>query len=120
MIGAFESLDNSLVRKECAPLVSIATWLHLSSDAVRDAQFEKYPKTKKAWRAAAKRFNSVDNEGKKKIAFERDWIYNIVLDMVHSMYSHDTGKEDEGMVQLHDGKRSTNEYRLCDILRAFT
>ncbi|ORX90723.1 hypothetical protein BCR34DRAFT_595073, partial [Clohesyomyces aquaticus] len=95
IIGAFQSLDSGVVRKECAPLVSISIWQNLHSDAARDDQFEQEPKLRKAWRAAAKRFDAADDELKARLRFERSWLYTLTLDFFDRLYNsaRDTARE---------------------------
>ncbi|KAL9092612.1 MAG: hypothetical protein Q9165_004416 [Trypethelium subeluteriae] len=82
MIGAFQSLDNGIVRKECAPLVSIAIWNNLYSDAARERRLDQNSTLKKAWRAAAKRYDAADEPTKSKLRFERTWVFTLMLDFI--------------------------------------
>ena len=75
------------MRKECAPLVSIATWHNLGSDAIRDHKLERSRQLKKAWRAAAKRYDAADEATKARLRFERSWLYSLILDFVAMLYS---------------------------------
>jgi len=86
IISAFQSLDSGLVRKECAPLVSIAIWHNLASDAIRDHKLERHGQLKRAWRAAAKRYDAADEPTKAKLRFERSWLYSLVLDFFAMLY----------------------------------
>ncbi|KAF2813676.1 uncharacterized protein BDZ99DRAFT_495326 [Mytilinidion resinicola] len=90
IIGAFQSLDSGLVRKECAPLVSISIWQNLHSDTVRDRLFEKNPVLKKAWRAMSKRLDSADDDVKARLRFERSWLYTLLLDFLDRIYGETT------------------------------
>jgi intron-binding protein aquarius len=87
IISAFQSLDSGLVRKECAPLVSIAVWQNLHSDAARNHQFQKNPVLQKAWRAAGKRFDSGDDTLKARLRFDRSWLFTLLLDFIDRMYN---------------------------------
>jgi intron-binding protein aquarius len=87
VVTAFQSLDSGLVRKECASLVSIAIWHNLSSDDVRDSQLNKYPQTRKAWRAAAKRYDAADETAEARLRFERMWLYQMILQFLHLIYT---------------------------------
>lgn len=89
IIHAFQSLDCAIVRKECAPLVSISVWHTLSTEATRDRKLDQLPHLKKAWRAAAKRFDSADDATKARLRFERAWLYSLVLDFLNLVYSED-------------------------------
>lgn len=87
LIVAFQSLDNGLVRKECAPLVSISIWHNLASEDSREMRFEENPQLRKAWRAAGKRFEAADEEQRARLRFERAWLYTMVLEFVTNLYS---------------------------------
>ena len=86
IIHAFQSLDCAIVRKECAPLVSIATWHNIADDARRDELLDQTAYLRKAWRAAAKRFDAADDEGKARLRFDRSWLYSLVLDFVGVLF----------------------------------
>lgn len=86
VISAFQSLENGLVRKDCAPLVSIAIWHNLTSDAVRDRKLDKHAQLKKAWRAAAKRYDAADERTKARLRFDRSWLYSLILDFFSMLY----------------------------------
>lgn len=87
VIGAFQSLDSGLVRKECAPLVAISIWQNLHSDAVREQLFEKNPMLRKAWRATSKRFDTADDATKARLRFERSWLFTLLLDFMDCIYN---------------------------------
>lgn len=93
IIHAFQSLDCGIVRKECAPLVSISIWHNLSSDKKRDQLLSASPHLKKAWKASAKRFDAADDETKARLRFERSWLYTLVLDFLDQIYSNDVKEE---------------------------
>ncbi|KAI4274579.1 MAG: hypothetical protein LQ337_003847 [Flavoplaca oasis] len=82
LIAAFQSLDNGLIRKECAPLVSISIWHNLSSEAARERKFGQHAQLKKVWRAAAKRFDSADETTQQKLHVDRAWLYSLLLDFI--------------------------------------
>lgn len=86
LIGAFQSIDSGLIRKECAPLVSISIWCNLHTDTARDRILERYPQLKKAWKAAGKRFEGADKGTQTQQRFERAWLYTLVLDFVDILY----------------------------------
>jgi intron-binding protein aquarius len=90
IIGAYQSLETGVIRKECAPLVSIAIWHNLHNDQARESLLEKNLQLKKAWRAAAKRFDAADEEGKAKIRFERSWLYTLLLDFIRRIDNVDS------------------------------
>ncbi|KAG7140204.1 RNA helicase aquarius like protein [Verticillium longisporum] len=93
LISAFQSLDCAIVRKECAPLVSISIWHNLSTDTLRETKLEQYPHVRKAWRAAAKRHDAADEVTKARLRFERSWLYTLVLDFLKRLYDEDTKPE---------------------------
>ncbi|OAG08022.1 uncharacterized protein CC84DRAFT_1194383 [Paraphaeosphaeria sporulosa] len=93
VIGAFQSLDSGLVRKECAPLVNIAIWQNLHSDAARERQFEHHQMLRKAWRAAHKRFDAADEALQARLRFERSWLYTLILDFLDRLYNSTTRQE---------------------------
>ena len=86
VISAFQSLENGLLRKECAPLVSISTWHNLSSERAREVRLEQHGQVKKAWRAAAKRYDAADDQAKAKLRFDRSWLFSMVLDFLNRLY----------------------------------
>jgi intron-binding protein aquarius len=86
LISAFQSLDSGLVRKECAPLVSISIWHNLSNDKARESRFDKHPQLRKAWRAAGKRLEAADEPTQGKLRFEGSWLYSMTLDFFECLY----------------------------------
>lgn len=93
VIGAFQSLDSGLVRKECAPLVGISVWHNLHSEAVREKQFEEHQMLRKAWRATSKRFDAADEALQARLRFERTWLYTLLLDFINRLYNSTTKEE---------------------------
>lgn len=91
LIAAFQSLDNGLIRKECAPLVSISIWQNLSSEAARERRFEQHAQLKKAWRVAAKRFDTGDEATQAKLRFDRAWLYSLLLDFIGRLQESSSG-----------------------------
>ena len=91
LISAFHSLDNGLVRKECAPLVSISIWNNLASDSARERKFEQHAQLRKAWRAASKRYDAADEASKAKLRFERAWLFSMLLGFVSRLDRLDEG-----------------------------
>ncbi len=89
IIHAFQSLDCAIVRKECAPLVSISIWHSLATEAKRDQKLDGNEHLRKAWRASAKRYDSADEATKARLRFERSWLYTLVLDFLGQLYSQD-------------------------------
>jgi intron-binding protein aquarius len=102
IIGAFQSLETGVIRKECAPLVSISIWHNLHDEAVRERAFEKNAQLKKAWRAGLKRYDTADEQGKAKIRFERAWLYTLLLNFIS---------------RLNDA--STDNVRYCERFMEF-
>jgi intron-binding protein aquarius len=93
VIGAFQSLDSGVVRKECAPLVGISIWHNLHSDTVREKYFEEHQMLRKAWRATSKRFDSGDDALQARLRFERTWLYTLFLDFINRLYNSTTNEE---------------------------
>ena len=91
LLSAFQSLDNGLVRKECAPLVSISIWHNLASDSAREHKFEEHGQLRKAWRAAARRYEAADEETKARLRFERAWLYTLLMDFVGRLCKGSSG-----------------------------
>ncbi|CZT52224.1 related to NAM7-nonsense-mediated mRNA decay protein [Rhynchosporium secalis] len=87
IISSFQSLDSGIIRKECAPLVSISIWHNISNEAKRDRILNQTVQLKKAWRAAAKRFDAADNAAKPRLRFERSWLFALVLDFFNQLYN---------------------------------
>ena len=94
IISAFQSLENVLIRKECAPLVSISIWHNLSSEEGRERVLRKAPMLRKAWRAAAKRYDAGDEPTKAKMRFERTWLYTMLLDFIRRLNGSDKDQTD--------------------------
>lgn len=92
LLGAFQSLDNGLVRKECAPLVSISLWHNLHGETARNRRFEEHGQLRKAWRASAKRFEAADEETQAKLRFDRSWLYTLLIDFVGRLYASSASK----------------------------
>lgn len=91
---AFQSLEQDFVRKECAPLVSIATWGNLHSESFRESQLNQVPSRRKAWRGSKKRFESADDETKSRMRLERAWLFNMVLDFLRRINGDSSFKAD--------------------------
>ena len=91
-ISAFQSLDNGLVRKECAPVVSISIWHNLASEAARERRLEENSQLRKAWRASVKRYEATDEAGRAKLRFERSWLYTLLIDFICQLYQGNQGE----------------------------
>lgn len=89
LVGAFQSLDSGLVRKECAPLVSIGIWHNLHTDKARERHLATSAQLQKAWRAAGKKFDNADAVGQARLRFERSWLYTLLLDFLGKLYDTD-------------------------------
>ena len=85
VIAAFQSLEKPGIRKECAPLVSISIWHHLHSEAFRDKVLGRNMATRKAWRAAQKRYEAAEDSSKGKLRFDRSWLYTLMLDFIRRL-----------------------------------
>ncbi|ORY69960.1 uncharacterized protein BCR38DRAFT_481116 [Pseudomassariella vexata] len=93
MIYAFQSLDCGIVRKECAPLVSISIWHNLSTELKRDTKLESTPHLRKTWRAASKRYDSADEDTKARLRFDRAWLYTLTLEFLGMIYEPQRNSE---------------------------
>jgi len=87
LISAFQSLDSGIVRKECAPLVSISIWHHLVSGQSRESKFEEHGQLRKAWRAASKRYDAGDDAVRARLQFDRSWLYSLIMKLVKHLYN---------------------------------
>ncbi|KPM46276.1 Intron-binding protein aquarius [Neonectria ditissima] len=87
LIHAFQSLDCTIVRKECAPLVSIGIWHNLSTENLRESKLDQTPHLRKAWKAAHKRYDAADDATKARLRFERSWLYTLLLDFLGLLYT---------------------------------
>lgn len=83
---AFQNLDCAIVRKECAPLVSIGIWQNLSSEKQRETHLDQAAHLRKAWRASLKRYEAADESTKARLRFERSWLYSLLLDFMSLLY----------------------------------
>ena len=83
--GAYQSLETGIVRKECAPLVSISLWHHLQNLEACEHLLDKNQNFRKAWRAAAKRYNAADEATQARIRFERAWLPSMLLDFIRRL-----------------------------------
>ena len=86
IISSFQSLDSGIVRKECAPLVSISIWYHLASGQARESKLEEHTALRKAWRASSKRYETGDKITQARLEFERSWLYTMILKFVRHLY----------------------------------
>ncbi|KAL5942175.1 hypothetical protein ACKVV1_006881 [Pyricularia oryzae] len=86
VIQGFQSLDCGIVRKECAPLVSISIWHNLVTEEKRDHLLDQDLHLHKAWRAALRRYEAADDATKARLRFERSWLYTLVLDFYSLLY----------------------------------
>lgn len=87
IITSFQSLDSGIVRKECAPLVSISIWHNISTEKKRERKLDQSVQLRKAWRASAKRYDAADEETKPRLRFERSWLFTLVLDFFNQLYN---------------------------------
>ncbi|KAF2153762.1 P-loop containing nucleoside triphosphate hydrolase protein [Myriangium duriaei CBS 260.36] len=97
VIGAFQSLDTGIIRKECASLVSIGIWHNLHSEQFRTQLLGKTVQLGKAWRAAGKRYDSANAETQARLRFERSWLYSLVLDFANLLYDPSAGTSRDGV-----------------------
>lgn len=97
IINAFQSLDSGIVRKECAPLVSISIWHNFSTEQKRERKLDQSVQLRKAWRAAAKRYDAADDTVKARLRFERSWLFTLILDFFNQLYNE---KSKAGMLEI--------------------
>lgn len=86
MISVFQSLDSGIIRKECAPLVSISIWHNLSTEKKREKKLDQSVQLRKAWRAATKRYDAADDAIRSRLRFDRSWLYTLLLDFFCQLY----------------------------------
>ena len=91
LITSFQSLDNVLVRKECAPLVSISIWHNMSNEASRNRRFADNSQLRKAWRASNKRYEAAEEDQRARLRFERSWLFTLLLDFMSRVHRSDGG-----------------------------
>lgn len=103
LISAFQSLDCAIVRKECAPLVSISIWHSLSTEELREEKLDQSAQLRKAWRAAAKRYDAADDATKAKLRFDRSWLYTLILHFLGLIYAENAkpGKQPFLWIKRH-------------------
>ena len=94
IIGSFQSLEREFVRKECAPLVSIAIWHNIHDGATLNRLVEKTAARKKAWKVAQKKFDAAKSQAQARIKFERSWLYTTVLDFLSRTNATTSGTVD--------------------------
>ncbi|KGQ04566.1 Intron-binding protein aquarius [Beauveria bassiana D1-5] len=116
LIHAFQTLDSGIVRRECAPLVSIGIWHNISTDQERDRLLNQTTQLRKSWRAAQKRFDAGDDAIKARLRFERSWLYTLLLDFLSLLYEEN--RKSGKLPLLFLPKRHANmPYRARSILR---
>ncbi|WPH02176.1 Hypothetical protein R9X50_00503100 [Acrodontium crateriforme] len=93
LVTAFQSLENGLVRKECAALVSIGIWHNLHSESARSQHLAKSIQLQKAWRAAGKKYDNADGAGQARLRFERSWLYTLLLDFLDRLYDSEASPD---------------------------
>ncbi|KAI1005972.1 RNA helicase aquarius [Podosphaera aphanis] len=86
IISSFQSLDSALLRKECAPIVSISIWHNLSCEEKQKQKIDQNQQSRKAWRAATKRYEAADERTKAKLRFDRAWLFTLILDFFKQIY----------------------------------
>jgi len=108
IIGAFQSLDSGIVRKECAPLVSISIWHNLSTERKREKKLDQAMQLRKAWRAAAKRYDAAEDTVKSRLRFERSWLYTLLLDFLSQLYNPESKYGKINALHLREEGQATN------------
>ena len=113
LICAFQSLDNGLVRKECAPLVSISIWWNLDTGSARERHLANNVPFKRAWRASIKRYESAQTDVQARLRFERSWLYSMILDFMSRLGDRSSGAH---RIVVRKGY-SLTESSGCNVLR---
>lgn len=108
IIGAFQSLDSGIVRKECAPLVSISIWHNLSTEQKREKKLDQAVQLRKAWRAAAKRYDAAEDVIKSRLRFERSWLYTLLLDFLTQLYDPKSNYGKAYVLELKEEEQAAN------------
>jgi intron-binding protein aquarius len=110
IIGAFQSLDSGIVRKECAPLVSISIWHNLSTEEKREKKLDQTVQLRKAWRAAAKRYEAAEDAVKSRLRFERSWLYTLLLDFLSQLYDPKSKYGKIGLLGSEETEQGANRF----------
>ena len=71
----FNSMEVVLVRDQVRRLVSLAIWISLQQGR-REAEFKKYPRWRKLWRAILKKDKP---ENKEKLEWERKFLHKLMI-----------------------------------------
>lgn len=116
LIHAFQSLDCAIVRKECAPLVSIGLWQNLCSEKLREGLLDQNPQLRKTWRASQRRFDAADDSVKARLRFDRSWLYSMLLDFLN-MLQDSKIPGSSPLALLEERTFLLTLSRLCSILR---
>ena len=82
MGAAFQALEYPFLRKECALVVSVSIWHNLHCEAVREKALDQSVVTRKAWRAAQRRYEAANDASKAKLRFDRSWLYTLMLNFL--------------------------------------
>ncbi|KAK0849533.1 hypothetical protein LTR03_005170 [Friedmanniomyces endolithicus] len=113
LVGAFQSLDSGIVRKECAPLVSIGIWHNLHDEKAIEERLAKSLQVQKAWRAAGKKYDNADAASQARLRFERSWLYTLLLDFLDRLYDVDSSANQRKESLLYCERALE---LLCDLL----
>ncbi|KAI9889602.1 MAG: hypothetical protein M1814_005109 [Vezdaea aestivalis] len=90
---AFQSLDSIVVRKECAPLVSISIWHNLQNDQARERLLVHAPQWRKNWRASNKRYEAGDEEIKQRLRYERSWLFALIVNFLSQVSAEESSDD---------------------------
>ena len=82
IVAAFQSLEKPLLRKECAPLVTVSICHNFHSEAVREQILDRSVIARKAWRAAQRRYQAGDDTSNARFRFDRAWLFTLMLDFL--------------------------------------
>ncbi|KAJ2763738.1 hypothetical protein IWQ56_004745, partial [Coemansia nantahalensis] len=86
LVGCFGSIETAAVRDCVMPLVSVAIWHHVDSDAARDRALGAVPQLRKFWKHAGKRCRG-DAPDAARHRRDRDFVAAVVRDFVQCQFA---------------------------------
>ncbi|KAJ2789315.1 hypothetical protein H4R21_006771, partial [Coemansia helicoidea] len=86
LVGCFGSIETAAVRDCVMPLVSVAIWHHVDSDAARDRALGAVPQLRKFWKHAGKRCRG-DGPDAARHRRDRDFVAAVVRDFVQCQFA---------------------------------
>jgi intron-binding protein aquarius len=73
----------------------------MSSETKREKKLDQSVQLRKAWRAAAKRYEAADDATKPRLRFERSWLFNMVLTFFNQLYDEKSKQGTNHFVHIH-------------------